>query len=194
MHNASCKSLKILRATDCADDFSRWSGWSGWNPSRFSLFVKCLTCELCKGRSENAECRMPGSDAAERLCRRYLLPRDEFHLRSRFLPNEANFSGRWPARPAKARQQPRPTGQAVRQDSLLFGYVRLCSLNGKKRELLRRTVVGNHAVFSAGRDAPAPRQARCPPLHELGIQRRRLTIGGCQAALKTRLTSKHRLI
>jgi hypothetical protein len=46
------------------------------------------------------------------------------------------------------------------------------------------------AVFSAGRDAPALRQARCPPLQALGIQRRRLTIGGCVKLGATQRTGR----
>ena len=83
---------------------------------------------------------MPGSDAAQRLCRRHSSQRDEFHLRSRLLPDEANFPGRVfqmavlfrdattdADKSGEARQQPRPTGQAVRQYSLMFAYVRICS-------------------------------------------------------------------
>jgi hypothetical protein len=60
-----CFVLRVGCATARADDFAGWSGWSGWRPSRFSFFVKCLSRELCKGRSKKAECRMPECEAGQ---------------------------------------------------------------------------------------------------------------------------------
>jgi hypothetical protein len=69
---------------------------------------------------------MSGSGAAQRLWRCYLSQRDEFRLRSRFSPNEPNFSGRQPGF-AKARSSRALFGPVVPNDSLMFAYVRLCS-------------------------------------------------------------------
>jgi hypothetical protein len=63
--------------------------------------------------------------------RRYSSLHDEDHFRSHFLPNEPHFPGRRPGS-GKARQPPRPIGRDVPNDSLMFAYVRICSLNGKK--------------------------------------------------------------
>jgi hypothetical protein len=69
---------------------------------------------------------MAGSGAAQRLGRCHLSQRDEFRLRSRFLPNGPNFPGRWTGS-AKARQQGALFGPLVPNDSLMFAYIRLCS-------------------------------------------------------------------
>jgi hypothetical protein len=69
-----------------------------------------------------------------------------------FLPNEAIFPGRRDGCgfSAEARQQPRPTGHAIRNDSFMFAYVRICSPNGKS----------SRACFEYGPIRPVARAGR----------------------------------
>jgi hypothetical protein len=158
---SSVNDAKILSGQGRADDFRGWNGWCGWCPSRFSYFVKCLSRELCKGRSKKAECRMPGARFAQRLCgvtRRSATSSSSGHV---FCLSSPIFrgAGRVPPRLGSSRTLSVRSSRMIRLCSLMSAYVRIYSLIVKKMAAARQ---GNQPgiifVFGVGDRAPVFRR------------------------------------